>query len=40
MVQLRESNERTQAAMRDSALSIEALNGSARGLEQAFSRFL
>jgi methyl-accepting chemotaxis protein WspA len=39
MVQLRETNDRTQAAMRESALSIEALNESAHGLEQAFSRF-
>jgi len=39
MAQLRETSERTQAAMRDSALSIDALNESARGLEQAFSRF-
>lgn len=39
MTQLRATSERTQAAMRDSALSIEALNESARALERAFSRF-
>jgi methyl-accepting chemotaxis protein WspA len=39
MVQLRATSERTQAAMRDSAQSIEALNESARALERAFSRF-
>jgi methyl-accepting chemotaxis protein len=39
MTQLRETSERTQAAMRDSAQSIDALNDSARALEQAFSRF-
>jgi methyl-accepting chemotaxis protein WspA len=39
MVQLRATSERTQAAMRDSAHSIDALNESARALEQAFSRF-
>ncbi|HEX8107646.1 MAG TPA: methyl-accepting chemotaxis protein, partial [Kofleriaceae bacterium] len=33
MVQLRATSERTQAAMRDSAQSIEALNESARALE-------
>jgi hypothetical protein len=39
MAQLRATSEATQEAMRESAQSIEALNESARGLEQAFSRF-
>jgi methyl-accepting chemotaxis protein WspA len=39
MEQLRETSQRTQSAIRDSAYAVEVLNESASALERAFSRF-